>query len=111
MNNQQHLTLTYTRRLPPRDVEYGAFVSTDLLTGTRTKFRGGIFTYEQSGRHHGNRKGAGALMPYPGNTNLFMNLRVWLQQVPGAGAVALTPHTRRVTIVPMKIFDGPFTVV
>lgn len=78
----KHLTLTYTRRLPPRDVQYGVFVSTDLKnwnTGTnwveeflRSPDTNGITETVKSR----------ALMPFPSRTNLFMNLRVWLEQVP-----------------------------
>ncbi|MDR3459707.1 MAG: Calx-beta domain-containing protein [Verrucomicrobiae bacterium] len=81
-DNQQHLTLTYSRRLPPRDVEYGVYVSTDLMnwnTGTN---------YVEEFMNTNNLDGVSetvkvrALMPFPDQTNLFMNIRVWLQQVP-----------------------------
>jgi hypothetical protein len=78
-----HLTLTYTRWLPPRDVEYGAYVSSDLLTwNTGTN-------YVEEFLHTNNLDGitetvkTRARAPFPGSTNQFMNLRVWLQQVPG----------------------------
>jgi len=81
-DNQPHLTVTYTRRLPPRDVEYGVFVSTDLLnwnTGTnyveefsRTSDANGVTETVKSR----------AVTPFPSSTNLFMTLRVWLQQIP-----------------------------
>jgi hypothetical protein len=78
----QHLTFTYTRRLPPRDVEYGVYVSTDLLTwNTGTN-------YVEEFLHTNNLDGitetvkTRALMPFQSSTNLFMNIRVWLQQVP-----------------------------
>jgi hypothetical protein len=81
-DNLQHLTFTYTRRLPPRDVQYGVYVSTDLVnwyTGTN---------YVEEFLATNNPDGitetvkARALMPFPGLTNLFMNIRVWLEQVP-----------------------------
>ena len=81
-DNQLHLTLTYTRRLPPRDVNYGVFVSTDLLnwhTGTN-------YVEEFSAADDGNglteTVKTRALTPFPSETNLFMNIRVWLEQVP-----------------------------
>jgi hypothetical protein len=82
-DNRLHLTLTYTRRLPPRDVEYGVYVSTNLpdwKTGTN---------YVEEFLNTNNPDGftetvkTRARMPYPGTNNLFMNIRVWLQQVPG----------------------------
>lgn len=82
-DNSRHLTLTYTRILPPRVVQYGVFVSTNLLdwhTGTnyteefyRANDPNGITETVKTR----------ALMPYPSSTNLFMNIRVWLEQVPG----------------------------
>ena len=81
-DNRRHLTLTYTRWLPPRDVAYGVYVSTDLLnwyTGTN---------YVEEFLATNNPDGltetvkTRALMPCPSPTNLFMNIRVWLQQVP-----------------------------
>ena len=81
-DNRQHLTLTYTRRLPPRDVEYGVFVSTNLInwdTGTN---------YVEEFLHTNNPDGmtetvrTRAQLPFPLATNLFMNIRVWLQQAP-----------------------------
>ncbi len=81
-DSKPHLTLTYARRLPPRDVEYGVFVSTDLLhwnTGTN---------YVEEFLHTNDANGltetvkVRALTPFPSRTNLFMHIRVWLQQVP-----------------------------
>jgi hypothetical protein len=80
----QHLTLTYSRWLPPRDVEYGVYVSTDLInwnTGSN---------YVEEFLNTNNPDGVTetvktrALMPFPSSTNLFMNIRVWLQQVPAS---------------------------
>jgi hypothetical protein len=78
----QYLTLTYTRRLPPRDVEYGVFVSTDLLTwNTGTNY---IEEFSRANDANGITETvkARAVSPFPATTNLFMNIRVWLQQVP-----------------------------
>jgi hypothetical protein len=82
-DNSLHLTLTYTRRLVPRDVEYGVYVSTNLLhwdTGTNY-----VEEFFRSNDPNGSTETvkARALAPYPGPTSLFMNVRVWLQQVPG----------------------------
>jgi hypothetical protein len=82
-DNRQHLTLTFTRRLPPRDVEYGVFVSTNLLTwNTGTNYVQEFFSTNDPNGFTETVK-TRALMPYPSPTNLFMNIRVWLQQVPG----------------------------
>ncbi len=77
-----YFTLTYTRRRAPRDVEYGVYVSTNLFywnTGTN-------FTEEfmRSNNLDGLTETVKtrALQPFPAATNLFMNIRVWLQQVP-----------------------------
>jgi hypothetical protein len=81
-DNKLHLTLTYTRRLPPRDVEYGVFVSSNLLTWNSET------NYVQEFMHTNDPNGltetvkARALVPFPNSTKLFMNIRVWLQQVP-----------------------------
>jgi hypothetical protein len=81
-DNLTHLTLTYTRIAPPRVVQYGVYVSTDLLnwyTGTN---------YVEEFLATNNPDGVTetvktrALMPFPSSTNLFMNIRVWLDQVP-----------------------------
>jgi hypothetical protein len=81
-DNHLHLTLTYTRRLPPRDVEYGVYVSTNLLNWNS----GSNYVEEFYRTNDANNITATvktrALMPFPGPTNLFMNIRVWLQQVP-----------------------------
>ncbi len=78
----EHLTMTYTRRLPPRDVQYGVFVSTNLLTwNTGTNW---VEEFFQSSDPNGITETVKtrALMAFPSKTNLFMALRVWLQQVP-----------------------------
>jgi hypothetical protein len=78
----QHLTITYTRRLPPRDVQYGVFVSTDLRTwNSGTNWVEEFFASPDSNGFTETVKSR-ALMPFPNKTNLFMNLRVWLEQVP-----------------------------
>jgi hypothetical protein len=78
----EHLTLTYTRRLPPRDVEYGVYVSTNLLNwNTGTNYVEEFLRVADTNNITETVK-TRALMPFPGPTNLFMNLRVWLQQVP-----------------------------
>lgn len=77
----KHLTITYTRRLPPRDVQYGLFVSTNLktwLTGTNVVQE--FFTSPDANGFTETVK-ARALAPFPGTNNLFMSLRVWLEQV------------------------------
>ena len=82
-DHRLHLTLTYTRRLPPRDVEYGVYVSTNLLTwNTGTNYVEEFFRTNDANNITETVK-TRALMPYPSPTNLFMNIRVWLQQVPG----------------------------
>jgi concanavalin A-like lectin/glucanase superfamily protein/Calx-beta domain-containing protein/K319-like protein len=78
----KHLTLTYTRRLPPREVQYGVYVSTNLLTwNTGTNY---VEEFLRSPDTNGITESVKtrALAPFPGSNNLFMNLRVWLQQVP-----------------------------
>ncbi len=80
-DNLLHLTVTYERRLPPRDVEYGVFVSTDL----RNWFTGTNYVEEFSSVPDTNNitetVRARALRPVPGSTNLFIGVGVWLQQV------------------------------
>jgi hypothetical protein len=78
----KHLTFTYTRRLPPRDVQYGVFVSTNLLTwNTGTNYVEEFLTAPDTNGITETVK-TRALAPFPATNNLFMNLRVWLQQVP-----------------------------
>jgi hypothetical protein len=78
----KHFTLIYTRRLPPRDVQYGVYLSTDLLTwATGTNYIEEFFRTNDTNGITETVK-TRALLPFPGSTNLFMNLRVWLQQVP-----------------------------
>ena len=78
----QHLTLTYTRWLPPRVVQYGVFVSTNLQTwDTGTNY---VEEFSSSPDTNGVTETvkSRALMPVPSSTNLYMNIGVWLQQVP-----------------------------
>jgi hypothetical protein len=82
-DNRLHLTLTYTRRLPPRDVEYGVFVSTNLLTWNTGTNYVEEFSRTDDGNNLTETVKTRALMPFPSRTNLFINIRVWLQQVPG----------------------------
>lgn len=78
----RHLTITYTRRLPPRDVQYGVFVSTNLLTWfAGTNWVEEFYTSPDTNGLTETVK-TRALMPFPSSTNLFMTLRVWLEQVP-----------------------------
>ena len=78
----QHLTITYTRRLPPRDVQYGVFVSTDLQNwNTGTNWVEEFYTARDTNGFTETVKSR-ALMAFPSQSNLFMNLRVWLEQVP-----------------------------
>jgi len=81
-DNLSHLTLTYTRRLPPRDVQYGVFVSTNLVdwyTGTNY-----VEEFSTSSDPNGITETVKtrAVMPFPGSSKLFMTIRVWLEQVP-----------------------------
>jgi len=81
-DNRLYFTLTYIRRLPPRDVEYGVYVSTNLLDwNTGTNF---VEEFMATNNPDGITETvkARALMPYPGPTSLFMTIRVWLQQIP-----------------------------
>ncbi len=81
-DNQKHLTLTYSRRLPPRDVQYGVFVSTDLINwNTGTNF---VEEFLRTDNLDGVTETvkARALAPFPATTNLFITIRVWLEQVP-----------------------------
>ncbi len=81
-DNKQHLTLTYTRRLPPRDVEYGVFVSTDLINWNSDTNYVEEFSRASNPNGFTETVKVRALQPFPSATNLFMNIRVWLQQVP-----------------------------
>ena len=82
-DNKAHLTFTYTRRLPPRDVEYGVFVSTNLIDwNTGTNFVQEFFRTNDANGITETVK-ARALVPFPNPSKYFMHLRVWLQQVPG----------------------------
>ena len=78
-----HFTLTYTRILPPRVVQYGVFVSTDLRNwNTGTNYVEDFFSTNNPDGITEMVK-TRALTPFPSPTNLFMNIRVWLEQVPG----------------------------
>ena len=82
-NSQLHyLTLTYTRWLPPRVVQYGVYVSPDLINW----YTGSNYVSEFSNLPDTNgiteTVKTRALTPYPGTSNLFMTIRVWLTQVP-----------------------------
>ncbi len=78
----QHLTFTYTRRLSPRDVEYGVYVSTNLLSwNTGTNYVEEFFRTNDANGITETVK-TRALAPYPSPAPLYMNLRVWLQRVP-----------------------------
>jgi hypothetical protein len=65
-------------------VQYGVFVSTDLLTW----HTGSNYVEEFSNLPAANglteTVKTRAVMPYPNSTNLFMNIRVWLEQVTNA---------------------------
>ena len=83
-DNKPHLTLTWTRRLPPRDVEYGVYVSTNLVDwNTGTNY---VQEFLQTSDPNGFTETVKtrALVPFTGavTNKLFMNIRVWLQQVP-----------------------------
>jgi hypothetical protein len=79
-DNKQHLTFTWTRRLPPRDVEYGVFVSTNLIDWSTNAVQEFFRTNDANGITETVK--TRALAPFPGTNRLFMNIRVWLQQVP-----------------------------
>jgi len=81
-DNKSHFTLTYTRRLPPTDVAYSVFVSTNLLSwNTGTNF---IEEFFRSNNVNGITETvkARAVKPFPATTNLFMKINVQVQQVP-----------------------------
>jgi hypothetical protein len=81
-DNLPHLTLTYIRWLPPRVVQYGVYVSTDLLNWySDTNYVEEFFVTNNPDGVTETVK-TRALQPFPSSTNLFMNLRVWLDQVP-----------------------------
>jgi len=82
-DNLRHFTLTYTRRLPPTDVAYDVYVSTDLRTwNTGTNF---VEEFSRANDANGFTETVKtrAVVPFPSSTNLFMRIRVSLQQVPG----------------------------
>jgi hypothetical protein len=77
-----HLTFTYTRRLPPRDVQYGIFVSTNLVNwDTGTNYVEEFSTTPDTNGITETVK-TRALEAFPGTNAFFMDLRVWLEQVP-----------------------------
>jgi len=79
----RHLTLTYTRILPPRVVQYGVYVSTNLLTwNTGTNYVEDFYRTNNADGVTETVK-TRALLPFPGTADLFMNIQVWLEQVPG----------------------------
>jgi len=78
----QHLTLTYTRWLPPRVVQYGVFVSTDLQTWNSGTNYVEEFSSSQDTNGITETVEVRALMPVPSSTNLYMNIGVWIEQVP-----------------------------
>jgi hypothetical protein len=78
----EHLTLTYTRWLPPRVVQYNVYVSTDLQTwDSGTNY---VEEFSSSPDTNGITETVEvrALTPVPSSTNLYMNIGVWLEQVP-----------------------------
>ncbi len=78
----EHLTITYTRWLPPRVVEYAAYVSTNLETwDTGSNY---VEEFSSSPDTNGITETVEvrALLPFPSSTNLFMNIGVWIEQVP-----------------------------
>ena len=78
----KHLTLTYTRWLPPRVVQYGVFVSTNLQTwNTGSNYVEEFYNSPDTNNITETVK-ARALMPMPGSASLYMNIGVWLAQVP-----------------------------
>jgi hypothetical protein len=81
-DNRQHLTFTYTRRLPPRDVQYGVYVSTNMLNWSSDTNVVEEFLQANDPNGITETVKVRALAPFPGGTNLFMHIRVWLEQVP-----------------------------
>ena len=63
-------------------MEYGVFVSSNLLTwNTGTNFVQEFFRTNDANGITETVK-ARALVPFPNPSKYFMNIRVWLQQVP-----------------------------
>lgn len=81
-DNLQHLTFTYTRRLPPRDVQYGVYVSNDLLNWSSDTNLVEEFLNTSDPNGITETVKVRAVVPFPSTTNLFMHIRVWLEQVP-----------------------------
>ena len=78
----KYFGVTYTRRLPPTDVAYGVFISSDLLNW----YTGTNYINELSATPDANgfteTVHARTLAPYSATNNLFLQIEVWLQQVP-----------------------------
>ena len=78
----EYFGVTYTRRLPPTDVAYGVFISSDLLNW----YSGTNYINELSATPDANgfteTVHARTLAPYSATNNLFLQIEVWLQQVP-----------------------------
>ena len=78
----KYFGVTYTRRVPPTDVAYGVFISSDLLTW----YTGSNYVNEVSATPDANgftqTVHARTLTPYSNTNNLFLQIQVWLQQVP-----------------------------
>jgi len=78
----KHLTLTYTRWLPPRVVQYGVFVSTNLQTwNTGPNYVQEFYNSPDTNTITETVK-VRSLMPVPSSTSQYMNIGVWLEQVP-----------------------------
>ena len=78
----KYFGVTYTRRLPPTDVAYGVFISSDLLNW----YTGTNYINELSATPDANgfteTVHARTVAPYSATNNLFLQIEVWLQQVP-----------------------------
>ena len=79
---QQYFGVTYTRRLPPTDVASGVFISSDL----QNWYTGSNYINEVSATPDANglteTVHARTLAPTSLTNNLFLQIEVWLQQVP-----------------------------
>jgi hypothetical protein len=77
-DSQNHITLTYTRRLPPTDTAYEVVVSSNLLTWQS----GTNFVKELSATDDGNTLTetvkAQVVAPWPSASRQFVSVRVWL---------------------------------
>jgi hypothetical protein len=77
-DGRSHLTLTYHRRLPPTDAAYAVYVSNDLVTwNTGTNYVEEIQATDDGNSLTETVK-ARIKAPYPGATNTFATVRVWL---------------------------------